>query len=370
MGKSVVVLSCLVLILAYIGKLFIDFGLFRRIETVGLDKCRLVVPPGGDDQAFEDFAIDYEKGIAYMACDDRSWFHTFNLSNQNIKKQGKIFTLDIQSETFKQLNLINYPYEHFHPLGISLLKRKHNQLFMTNYRIDNGEIIGTVDIFEIDSSNENQIKWIDSVVHPLFTVPDDVLAIDEKTFYVTNVYYYRKDKSNLMHTFEVFFKRPWTNLLLCSKTNEWQCSIVVDSISMANGVASSIDFKTIYVASTTEKRIRVYERHTENNSLSYVQSLFVPFLVDNIIVNEHDEVIVAGHPNVISFMLYAADPRHHRAPSEVALFPYPKSNSIFKTLLLTNGELLSASTVGGTYKQKLLVGGFCDPGILICQDLV
>jgi len=56
--------------------------------------------------------------------------------------------------------------------------------------------------------------------------PDDVLAIDEKTFYVTNVYHYRKDKSELMHTFELLTKRPWTDLLLCSRTQEWQCSIV------------------------------------------------------------------------------------------------------------------------------------------------
>src|SRR5271167_3017615 len=75
-----------------------------------------------DDQAFEDFAIDYEKGIAYMAGDDRTWMSTFNLFAPNIKKQGKMFTFDIQAETFKKLNLINYPYEHFHPLGVGLLK--------------------------------------------------------------------------------------------------------------------------------------------------------------------------------------------------------------------------------------------------------
>jgi hypothetical protein len=40
---------------------------------------------------------------------------------------------------------------------------------MVNHRIDNGEIIGAVDIFQVDSSTGNQLKWIDSVVHPLFT---------------------------------------------------------------------------------------------------------------------------------------------------------------------------------------------------------
>ncbi|CAF0887012.1 unnamed protein product [Rotaria sordida] len=370
MLKSIVLLSCLVLILAFIGKYMIDFGVFRHIETKGLDKCRLIVAPDGDDLAFEDFAIDYQKGIAYMGGDDRRWFHTFNLLNQNIKKQGKFFSFDIESETFNQLNLINYPYEHLHPLGIDLLIGRKKQLFITNYRVDNEEIIGAVDIFEIDSSNENQLIWIDSVVHPLFTVPDDVLAIDDKTFYVTNIYRHRKDKSNLMHTIEVFSKRPWSNLLLCSKKNEWQCSIVVDSIALANGIGCSFDFKTIYVAATAEKRIRVYERHYENNSLTYIRSLYVPFLVDNIILNEHDQIIVAGHPNALLYVLHANNRLQHRAPSEVVIFLDPRSNSTFENLLLTNGELLSASTVGGTYKQKLLVGGFADPGILLCQDLM
>jgi len=57
-------------------------------------------------------------------------------------------------------------------------------------------------------------------------VPDDVLPIDENTFYVTNVHHYRKDQSVFMHNFETFTQRPWTNALLCSKTNKWQCSIV------------------------------------------------------------------------------------------------------------------------------------------------
>ena len=60
----------------------------------------------------------------------------------------------------------------------------------------------------------------------LSIVPDDVYAIDENTFYVTNVYHYRKDQSAILHTLEILAKRPWTNILLCKKTNQWQCSIV------------------------------------------------------------------------------------------------------------------------------------------------
>ena len=29
-----------------------------------------------------------------------------------------------------------------------------------------------------------------------------------------------------MHTFELLTRRPWTQLMLCSKTTQWQCSVV------------------------------------------------------------------------------------------------------------------------------------------------
>jgi len=36
-----------ILIVAFVGKYLIDMGVFRRIETKGLDKCRLIVPSDG-----------------------------------------------------------------------------------------------------------------------------------------------------------------------------------------------------------------------------------------------------------------------------------------------------------------------------------
>jgi hypothetical protein len=72
----------------------------------------------------------------------------------------------------------------------------------------------------------------------------------------------------------------------------------------------------------------MYERHSENNSLTYIQSLSVPFYLDNIIVNEHDQVIVAGHPKPLSFALHEKDHRKHRAPSQVAIFSHPKSSKL------------------------------------------
>ncbi len=81
----------------------------------------------------------------------------------------------------------------------------------------------------------------------------------------------------------------------------------------------------------------MYKRHPKDNSLTYVRSLYVPFLVDNLIVNENDQVIAAGHPKAIEFIFHEKYPRKYRAPSEVIIFPDPKSSnvdSIFFLLLM------------------------------------
>jgi hypothetical protein len=101
-----------------------------------------------------------------------------------------------------------------------------------------------------------------------------------------------------------------------------------------------------------------------------MHSLYVPFAVDNILVNDDDQLIAAGHPNALLYLFHEHNPREYRAPSEVVIFSQPKSSeSTYEELLLTNGELLSGSTTGGTYKQKLVVSALYDPGILLCQDL-
>jgi hypothetical protein len=53
-----------------------------------------------------------------MAGDDRTWWNEFQLPTESDKKQGKVFMFNFQSEVFIKFELINYPYEHFHPLGM------------------------------------------------------------------------------------------------------------------------------------------------------------------------------------------------------------------------------------------------------------
>jgi hypothetical protein len=145
MGRSVTFWSFVAIIVGYLLKYFIDLGVFRHIESHGIDQCQLLVPSDGGSHsnmirtkkqmrslghlAFEDMAIDYNTATAYLSGDDRKWWHSFDLSIDTIEKRGKIYSFDISSRRFNKFDLIEYPYEHFHPLGIGLLQTTNKQVY-------------------------------------------------------------------------------------------------------------------------------------------------------------------------------------------------------------------------------------------------
>ena len=73
----------------------------------------------------------------------------------------------------------------------------------------------------------------------------------------------------------------------------------------------------------------MYNRNSQDNSLTYQRSLDVPMLVDNVLVNEKDQLIAAGHPKAFNFLLHEKNPRKHRAPSEAVIFPNPGSSKYY-----------------------------------------
>jgi len=50
MVNSLIKWTSFVLVIAYLCKYLMDAGMFRQIETKGLDQCRLVVPSDGSNR--------------------------------------------------------------------------------------------------------------------------------------------------------------------------------------------------------------------------------------------------------------------------------------------------------------------------------
>ena len=229
----------------------------------------------------------------------------------------------------------------------------------------------------------------------LFTSINDLVAVDERRFYVTNDHKYRLNE--LLFIFEDLIpKMSHSNLLFCEIDKECFYSISPGSHVFLNGVNHSpfhIDnAKFIYLSSTGDKSIYVYQRtifNKKNNNnnidnidnniddgkLELVRKIWVNSGVDNIIVDqENGSLWIGSHPNSLRFLIHAKD-SNSPAPSHVIHIINPNgdiNNLKIEEIYLSNGggkEDISASSTAARVGDYLIITPVFDDHILLCKHV-
>ena len=71
---------------------------------------------------FEQFALDHVRGLAFSGTDtDRFYMETYTPSSA-APDSGSVFAYHFTTRTLARCDLVGYPFRHFHPHGLSLLK--------------------------------------------------------------------------------------------------------------------------------------------------------------------------------------------------------------------------------------------------------
>ncbi|MCA9690615.1 MAG: SMP-30/gluconolactonase/LRE family protein [Nannocystaceae bacterium] len=198
-----------------------------------------------------------------------------------------------------------------------------------------------------------------SVEDPLLRSPNDVVAVDHARFYATNDHgssdafgQKLEDYGRLARAGVVYYDGE-------------RFTEVASELRYANGLALSPDGGTLYVAATTDRVLHSFTRDPATGALSDHREQFVGTGIDNLDVEPDGTVWTAGHPKLLSFVRYAADP-DKIAPSEVLrLTPGDYGLSVTQ-VLLDSGRQLSGSSSAVRSGDHLLVGTVHDPHILDC----
>lgn len=363
--RGKIIASVLVVLLSFIVKTLFDAGELKSLrvlsETKLNAKCKLIKAPGA--VGLEDGTLDMEidTGIAYFSSDNRTAWFTQSMP-LHLVPNGGVFSFDFQTEQLTAMTLEDFPFP-FHPHGISLAKgAEGKQLFVINHR-PTGEF---VEVFKVDSA-QNTLKYQYSVQHPLFVSPNDLLALGDREFIVSNDH--ATTKGTFMHAVEEFTQRPWAKLVYCSSSSPSQsfnCKVVSRGIAYSNGINISPDRKTIYVATCIEQRILTFAYNEKTQTLTEGASVYLNTAPDNIEIDENGFLYVGAHPKLLTFLLHSKNPIKNLSPTQV-LKINPK-NLKYEELLLTNGNLLSASSVAVPFRGKFAVGAVFSEGLLLCQE--
>jgi arylesterase/paraoxonase len=198
----------------------------------------------------------------------------------------------------------------------------------------------------------------------LMTSPNDVTAVGERLFYVTNDHGY--SEKGLGRTLEEYLQRKISYVNYFDGNSFKK---VATRIAYANGINHSADYTKIFVASPTGGKVIVYNRDLITGNLTLSEEVDVRTGVDNIELDSAGSLWIGCHPQLLKFVAHAADPSKFSPSQVIKLTPDPQGKYQMEEVFLNDGTTYSGSTVAAVYKNKLLIGSVFEKTLLVCAPV-
>jgi len=324
-------------------------GAFKTIESEFEGAC-VDYPLDG---SAEDIHIDRERGIAYLSVLDR-----MGVARGEPPKPGNIMALDLN--TMELGNALATTTDHMSPHGISLYISPTGErtLFMINHPAD--RVNGTETINRYTETSPGQFSLTQVLSHPDVISPNDLVAVGPKQVYVAN----DKGAANGWQKFlENIFGVGYSKLVYFDGD---EGSTVLDDVASGGGINASTDGTLIYIGETGGQTLRVLNRAADG-SLTDATKVKLGTSPDNVDVAADGSLTIAAHPNLMALIKHFINGTP--APSQVLHVTTDSDDALeydVEEIYLNTGEQISASSVGATYKNKLLIGSITAKKVLIC----
>lgn len=337
-----ITLVILAIIVFFVGRLLINAGFFTKIENHFDGKTQQIAGFMGN----EDITIDRSTGIALIAA-----------PNFGETANGAIFMLNMNEDSPKPIKISNnLPFKSFHPHGISLFQGANGdkKLFVVNHRND-GQYIEVFNWGGTDSS----FVYLESIQHPLIISPNDIVAVGEHQFYVTNDH---DEPLSDWRAKKDILQIPMGNVCFFDGK---EAKVVADNILYANGINKSLDNKTIFVASASGQSITVFDRNLKTENLTKTDKITISG-PDNIDVDAEGNLWVGCHPKLLAYLAHAKD-HSKNSPSQIMKIKYNgKGTAQLESVYLNDGSEISGSTIAVVFNNKMLIGSVFEKHVLLC----
>lgn len=341
------VLLVVLLVGGWVLRLLWLTGTFRRITPHFAGSCHLVRGPVGP----EDITIHPRTGMAFIsATDRRAW-------GEGRPVPGAIYAYDLNAEHSVVVNLTPRADSRFQPHGISLWAGADGRdaLFVVNHpMVDGRPAPNSIEIFDVTA---------DGLIHratltdPRLVMPNDLVAVGLDRFYVTNTHHYPPGR---MQTIETYLQLSGAEVLFYGPGG---FRTAITGLVLPNGINVSPDGRSLYVASTTGREVRFYDRDPDTETVTFRLAVPLRSGADNIEIDEHGNLWIGAHPKLLKIEAHGKDPSELSPSQVLRVTPDGKVDEIF----LDDGKLMSTSTVGAVRGRRLLIGNVFDDGFLDCE---
>ncbi|KAF7986409.1 hypothetical protein HWV62_31135 [Athelia sp. TMB] len=302
-----------------------------------------------------------------------------------------------------------YPDGHdFHPLGLEITPSQDggsSSLFVVNHARQRSYI----EQFLLNPSNTTVATWVRTITSEYLVAPNGIAITSPTSFYVSNDHLMTRrlpaPLGSVLPILETVLGLPtsWISHFTLLESPHGQPTFVADhsfaalGIAFANGIALSPDGRTLAVSSSSMMQVHLYDRDPTTNTLTFANTVHVPFAPDNLSFDDKGTLFAAGHPHFPSVIAIAKGHAGAVAPSWVvsisrradaqsgaaqdlkeydihapisASAKVPAvSSHVVETVFQSNGSMFGTSTTGLRDSKSGVhyIVGLYDQGMLVCK---
>ncbi len=342
--KRRILFAVLILLFLFIVNIFISTGSFRTIENnFDGEVLQKVNIPGA-----EDITISRKDSFAIISSTIRKKFP------KTAQETGGLYLINLKNDVYKPIHLTKSFKRPFAPHGISLFQKDGKTTIAAINHALEGEFIEFFTLFN------DELTHVKTLKNEKIFSPNDIVLIDENTFYFTNDHQY---KNGIQRLSEDYLGLAISNVIYFDGKNYTE---VADDIAYANGINFDKKRNLIFVASPRKFLIKVYQKN-KNGSLTFIEDINCKTGVDNIEFDEENNLWVGAHPNLLHFDAYAKG-NEEFSPSEIIKIRYTKKGKYsIEQIYMEEGHNMSASTVATPFGNLILTGNVMDNHFLILK---
>ncbi|MCB1192867.1 MAG: arylesterase [Leptospiraceae bacterium] len=329
-----------------LGLLLIQFVLncFAHVSPKNTDKCEKI----GGIPGPEDMALDRENGILYVSSHER----------RIEGKTGEIFMVNLNEPILRTKKAIaKYP-KRFRPHGIHLVKVNGKlKLYAISHKdLDNDK--HSIEVFSVDKNN---LKHESTLEDAALESPNDLFVLPDGRIFVSNDH----PKGSYFKKLMIDVFRIRSSKISYFDGSAW--TLLLPQTVLGNGILiTKKDNKEIlYWASTIDEKVMQFEIINQKNSppkLKLIKEIDINSGADNLEEEESGTILVGAHKSLFRFLRHSKNGKV-TSPSQIFRFDYDGN---LEEIFSSDGEEISASSTGISYKGKLIIGQVFEPFLLSC----
>jgi len=328
------------LLLSAVGALYLYNAVNKDIEEHFAGTCTSLELPGSG----EDMHVDSERGFLYMSVFDR-----MAGAKGDVPESGRIMRVNLKAPVLQAEDaLVNAP-DYIRPHGISIYIDPEGQrhLLMINHPADRDS--GQELIERFTEKSPGVFQYAETFSSPLITRANDLVATGPRQFYVAQDV---AQGSGETLTKLVYFDGD-------------TYTVVADDIESGGGINASADNKTLYIAETGAKAIRVVSRDAADGSIETINKIQLQSSPDNINIADDGSLIVGAHSNLIALVMHFIV--GSKAPTQILQVKADANPPSIEEIYLNSGKELTTGSGAVTFENLLLIGSITDKKILVCR---